>query len=295
MKSDIEHKEWLDEYPALKQITINNPFTVPEGYFEGSAQQMISYVRVGGYAPAFSKSFTTPDNYFDELNANISSRINIEDVVAKGRGFAVPENYFDDMAAQLNSRVTVEKAVNNPFAVPVDYFDDMQAQINSRLAIEDAINQSFAVPENYFENLQAQINSRIAVEEVLATPFTIPANYFTKLNRNIVNQTAGLEAIQRKGLVRKLISSAAFKYASAACFAMIVGAGIFITQINSPKATHDRSYLHKALSKVPNKDIQGYLQLHIDATDTKSIIDKADQEDVNVISTDDLKDYLSNN
>ncbi len=296
MKSDIENKEWLDEYPSLKQITLKNPFTVPEGYFGSLEERVISYVRVNEIAPPTSTPFAVPDNYFEKLSSNTLSRVNIlEAANADAKGFRVPENYFEDMASQLNSRIAISEAVEHPFAVPENYFDDLHAQVTSRVAIEGVLNTPFTVLENYFDDLHAQVTSRIAIEEALNTPFTIPENYFDKLNRRVLNQTVVLEAVQRKGLVRKLISSAAFKYASAACFAMIVGAGIFITQLNSPKAAHNRSYLHKALSKVPNNDIRGYLQLHIDATDTKSIIDKADEDNVNAISSDDLKDYLSNN
>lgn len=268
MKSDRENKEWLNEYPSLKQVVSNDPFTVPDGYFHGLEERIISCVRVSELVSPSSPNFTVPDNYFEELNNNILSRIAIEEVVsADDKSFTVPENYFEDMAAQISSRIAIDEAVNHPFTVPQGYFDDMHTQVTSRIAVNEALNM----------------------------PFTVPENYFNDLSRNILNQTAGLDTIQRRGIVRKLVSSAAFKYASAACFALIIGVGIFITQITS-KPADDRSDLHKALSEVSANDIEGYLQLHVDANDPKNApIDKTDKNDLNTISVDDLKDYLNNN
>ena len=266
MKSDIENREWLNEYPSLQQITQNNPFTVPEGYFYGLEGRIMSYTNINELTPSSASSFTVLENYFEELNDNIFARIAIEEVIDLDRhGFTVPEGYFTNMASEVKSQITVA----------------------------DSLNQPFTVPENYFEDLQTQITSRIAIDEAKTEPFAVPENYFSDLSRNILNQTAGLEAIKRKGLVRKLVSSAAFKYASAACFAFIVGAGIFITQINSPQATHNRSYLHKALSNVPDNDIKGYLQLRVNANDPKSTV--IDKNDLNSVTVDDFKDYLNNN
>ena len=33
MANDRKNKEWLDDYPSLKQVSKNNPFIVPDGYF----------------------------------------------------------------------------------------------------------------------------------------------------------------------------------------------------------------------------------------------------------------------
>ena len=34
MKSEIDNKEWLNEYMSLKQVNPDNPFAVPAGYFD---------------------------------------------------------------------------------------------------------------------------------------------------------------------------------------------------------------------------------------------------------------------
>ncbi|WCT13919.1 hypothetical protein [Mucilaginibacter jinjuensis] len=299
MTSDIDNKEWPDEYPSLKQVNPNNPFTVPGGYFNELEGRIMSVINLSELPS--SQPFAVPENYFEELSSNIVSRINIEEKIKTDeQNFTVPQNYFENMELQIKSRIAVEnalKADEQTFSVPQNYFEDMAEQIKSRIAIEESLKadeQNFTVPQNYFEDMATQITSRIAVEEALntQTPFTVPDNYFEKLNRNISNQVAGLEAANRRGVIRRLVSTAAFKYATAACFTLVVGTAIFIGEINSPSAKHNSSYLHKALSDIPANDIESYLQLHMDAGDTKSVINQADQGKTND-SNDDLTDYLS--
>jgi RNA polymerase sigma factor (sigma-70 family) len=48
MKSDMDSKEWLDDYPSLKQVIPNNPFTVPDGYFDELHQRAMSRAIIDG-------------------------------------------------------------------------------------------------------------------------------------------------------------------------------------------------------------------------------------------------------
>src|ERR1700759_4413500 len=98
MKSDMDNREWLDDYSALKQVNPNNPFTVPSGYFDELEQQITSYIHLEQLKPD-KEGFTVPDNYFDDMGANIQSRIAIEEMAGEGDGFAVPENYFDELSS----------------------------------------------------------------------------------------------------------------------------------------------------------------------------------------------------
>ena len=160
-----------------------------------------------------------------------------------GDGLVVPENYFEELASRIQSRIFVEDALN----------------------IEET---GFVVPDNYFDNLGQQINSRIFVEEALADTaeqFAVPNDYFNQLNKNILNKT-----VNRKGVVRKLFASTAIKYATAAaCFALVIGGGILLTELSNPADAHKNSFLHKQLSNVPLDDIKAYLQVNVDAGDTQ--------------------------
>ncbi len=245
----MENKDWLDDYPALKQVSKTNPFTVPAGYFDDLGDRIVSYKNLDELKNKGALGgFTVPENYFEELAANIQSRINIESALnTDNTGFTIPENYFEDLAGNIQSRINIEDALNN----------------------KDA---GFTVPEGYFDNLDQQIQSRIFVEEALndhAEGFTIPHDYFNKLNKDILNKTVNLESAKNKGIVRKLFASAAFKYATAACFALAIGGGIIITQLNNPVDAHKNSFLHKQLANLPVDDIKNYLQLNVDAGDTQ--------------------------
>ena len=253
----MEDKEWLDDSMSLKQVSPNNPFTVPAGYFDELEQRITSRIHLDELKAGGPEGFTVPENYFDELSANIQSRIAIEEFAdAEEHGFAVPENYFDELSANIQSRVAIEEIVN-------------------------ADEHAFTVPENYFDNLQAQINARIAVEEELGETeehFTVPADYFNKLNESILNKTVNHDqdiVKRKKGIVRKMFASGAFKYAAAACFALVIGTGIFIKQITDPTAEHNSSFLHQQISTLPVSDIQSYLQQDVDANDTQhAVIDE---------------------
>lgn len=221
MKSDMENKDWINDYKALKSINPVNAFTVPEGYF-------------------------------DNLESRIIAAQNLAALKSNGPvgGFAVPENYFDELAGNIQSRIAIEAVA----------------------AIEGT---GFALPEGYFNNLTQQIKSRIYVEEILSATgevFTAPQGYFTSLNESILNKTTNTYDAKRNGAVRKLFASTAFKYATAACFAVFLSAGILLSELTSSANEHKNSFLHKQLSTVPADEIKNYLQLNVDAGDTQQTV-----------------------
>jgi len=304
-----------DRIASLKNSTAvneNNPnagFTVPEGYFDELSANLKSRIAIDVALPGADDGFTIPEGYFDELAANIQSRIAIEETVGNAEeGFAVPGGYFDELSANIQSRIAVEEALvgaDNGFAVPEGYFNDLSANIQSRIAIEEAladVQEGFAVPEGYFEALSANIQSRIAVEEAFVgadNGFAVPEGYFEMLNESILAKTvnAGQEATvvpinRNRGLVRRMVRSTVFKYATAACFAVAIGGGILLFQSPSPSAdsAHKNSFLHKQLSDVPVNDIKSYLDLNVDAGDTQQTVAS---EGTNVDDAD-LKNALKN-
>jgi hypothetical protein len=293
MKSEEENKEWLNEYMSLKQVNPQNPFTVPSGYFNAFEERISSaiFLEMLKEENALHRGFTVPENYFDELSGNIQSRIAVEEALnGANTGFKVPENYFDTLQQQIESRITVEKVLAKKpeaFSMPDDYFATLQQQIQSRIAVEEVLAkkpEAFSVPDDYFATLQQQIQSRIAVEEVLSEKtqaFSVPETYFDELNKNIISKTTGTEQ-KRSALVRRLYTSVAFKYATAACIILMVGAGFFIkkTEAPTPVEVHKSSYLHTELKEIPDADIENYLDLHLDASDTQTLIENADTEDL---------------
>lgn len=248
----MEHTNWINAYLTLKKVNPVNPFTVPEGYFDSLGERIVS-------------------------NKNLEE---LKDSESSG-GFSVPGNYFDDLASNIQSRINIEAVVNNEesgFALPEAYFTNLEQQIQSRINIEAAVNKeenSFAVPEGYFTNLEQQIQSRIFIEETLnkeAEHFTVPESYFNKLNADILNKTVYAGNPNRGAVVRRLFASTAFKYATAACFAIFLGAGILLSELSSANSDHKHTYLHKQLSGISVEDIKDYLQLNVDAGETQQTV-----------------------
>lgn len=308
MKSDMGHKEWLDEYPALKQVAEKQAFTVPNGYFSELENKITSAIKLEELKS--EKGFTVPKNYFDELNSNIQSRINIEEFVNNtatghitpvdyfeelsgniegritisefetGKGLTVPENYFDELSSNIQSRINIgEFEEGKGLTVPDNYFDELSSNIQSRINIDAFVNTEVpghAVPD-YFMNLENQITSRIFVEETLnknEEEFVVPAGYFESLNKAILDKTTKQEKEERRSLVRKMFAYNAVKYAAAACLALVIGTGVLIGNLTNPRiaADHDHTFLHKQLSSVSTGDIQTYLQDEVDPSETQHIV-----------------------
>jgi hypothetical protein len=273
MKSDMENNEWADEEMSLERFSKETPFTVPSGYFEEAGQRILSLIKLNGLkSDDMAQGFAVPENYFDELNANIQARINIEAIAGTDeKGFAVPDGYFEQLTNNIQSRINIEAAANTA-------------------------DTGFTVPQGYFENLQQQITSRIAVEEMMEanTPeFAVPDNYFEKLNQDILNKTVNKEVVIRKTIVRKLWASNTFKYATAACLALIIGAGAFLREAQQP-VTHTQTLLHKQVSNIPVDEIKDYLELNIDANDTRGLMDNDKQINTDALDAD-LQDYTDIN
>jgi hypothetical protein len=282
MASDIEKKEWLNDYPQLKQVSTKNPFTLPDGYFEGLDERITSAIKLDELkSSSRTEGFTVPENYFEELSNNIQSRIAVEEALdITATGLTVPENYFENLSSNIQSRIVVEEALNseeNNFSVPANYFEELSNNIQSRIAVEELLNteeNNFTVPANYFDELNSKIQSRLVIEEALvnaADTLTVPEGYFNKLNKDILNKTVNQDIVKRKSVVIRMISSAAFKYATAACFLLMIGTGVFL-QMQSPESIHDRSFLHKELSAIPVSDIQDYLEENVDGGDTQHTV-----------------------
>lgn len=285
MARDIENKEWLNDYDRLKQVSKTNPFTVPDGYFDELSDRIKSVVRLDEMKNSISSTgFSVPENYFENLAANIQSRIAVEEMLdTQNTGLAVPRNYFDELSSNIQSRIAIEQAMTgseDSLTVPEGYFEHLSSNIQARIAVEEMLAEDagHTVPEGYFEQLSNNIQSRIAVEAAMTdaeNTFTVPEGYFNRLNSSILSQTVNAvnkgTVKRKKGAVIRMLSSGAFKYATAACVVAVIGAGAFM-QLESPEAIHDRSFLHKELSNVPMSDIQSYLQQNLDGTDTQHTV-----------------------
>lgn len=135
----------------LENSKIKAPFTVPEGYFSGLEDRLLSEIRISELS-----ELRTP---------------------------AVPEGYFENLEDQLLSLARISSL--KP-ATPEDYFDTLEKQILNRVKI-DGLKRP-AVKEGYFEGLEDRIMAEVRLEG-LQQP-SVPAGYFDTLEKDILDKTA---------------------------------------------------------------------------------------------------------
>ena len=119
-------------------------FSVPEGYFEGFAQQVLNRIKAG------SGSSADPDVLSPVLAQ--AGRVN---------PYAVPEGYFEGLSPIL--AIVKDK---NPYLVPTAYFDTLAAEITGKIAGQPELSGSLVAAG-------AGSNSRLEIaEEDSAQPKT---------------------------------------------------------------------------------------------------------------------------
>lgn len=155
MSDNTENKDWLNGFPALKAQSMENPFLVPDRFFEGQQERIHSAI------------------YAEELKQK-----------APFAGFTVPNGYFKNMQGQILSVIKLEEMrALNPTAVKSDaFFDEQQSVIAARIKINEyaALGSGFTVPDNYFERLTDRVNQKTGIKEVVQQPVGKVRNLFAR-------------------------------------------------------------------------------------------------------------------
>lgn len=102
-----ENNDWKKEAPLLAGLPANNPFSVPDGYFEGLGNQISNAIYLEGLKTEVKKTgFDIPENYFGELTEKINAAVFIEKLKSGSTndGFEVPANYFDQLHSNILSK-----------------------------------------------------------------------------------------------------------------------------------------------------------------------------------------------
>lgn len=132
--------------------------------------------------------------------------------------------------------------LHHSFSVPEGYFEHLPLQITNAIYLEKLKNKvagtDFSTPEGYFEKLREQINAEVINERLkviapLAEQNTaVPANYFEKLQANILSKTVDEQVKKQPAKIVRLWHSNILKYASAACFVILSGVGLYFYEQN---------------------------------------------------------------
>lgn len=115
MKTDVENNEWKAEAPYLASLQKENPFRVPEQYFNSLPDLINSSVYYEDLRDAIPASgFSVPAQYFSEAQLRITKAImnsmegeesDTDEVVTfqlpKSDGYAVPDLYFEKLQSRI--------------------------------------------------------------------------------------------------------------------------------------------------------------------------------------------------
>lgn len=141
MNENTENTDWLNDFSALKKHSSENPFLVPENYFEEQQERIHSAI------------------YVNDLKLNMPSE-----------GFTVPSGYFENMQQQVLSVIQLEaiRSVNEPLVKSNAFFDEQQSIIAARIKINEYAEHGsgFSVPDQYFAELTNRINKKTSIKEV---------------------------------------------------------------------------------------------------------------------------------
>jgi hypothetical protein len=119
MEQNLENNDWKTEAPLLAGLPVHNPFSVPEGYFDGLGGQISNAVYLEGLKTAVTESgFTVPEDYMEGLTDHITAAIAVDrlketvfnEAKVANEGFAVPANYFEQLQAGILAKTAAESA-----------------------------------------------------------------------------------------------------------------------------------------------------------------------------------------
>ncbi|MES2419488.1 MAG: hypothetical protein V4541_14980 [Bacteroidota bacterium] len=109
MNKKADNREWEKEAPVLAGLPKSMPFRVPDNYFNQLTAQIENAVFLTGLTIKEKQGFKVPVNYFEELKQQIESKVATDqiNVLVKGDGFTTPANYFEQLKTDiLNKTIT---------------------------------------------------------------------------------------------------------------------------------------------------------------------------------------------
>lgn len=119
MKADEENNEWKAEAPHLANLPVENPFLVPENYFDTLPDAITNSIYVSGLKDVDAGSgYSVPDQYFSSLKDRILAQTIEEEFNAEGvlknlpssTGFNTPDQYFQKLQSKILAQTTEEAA-----------------------------------------------------------------------------------------------------------------------------------------------------------------------------------------
>lgn len=291
--------------PALAGLTPQTPYTVPAGYFEGLADQLLQRVKATGgeeipavLQQANKPTYEVPQGYFEGLATAILNRIKNEAEetsasllsIKNNDTYQVPANYFDSLPDIILQRAKAEEAGSvkeeleilspllsgigkkNPFSTPAGYFGELTENVVAGAKAIDFVNEEL-------ENLSPLMNSLKAVNV-----YEAPAGYFEQLPQQVLSKA---KSQQPAKVVSMSFARKVMRYATAAVVAgvIFVGAWMYFGGSKTPPTL----VAEKAVKTISDSSLLNYIESQeLDLPEATATL-----ADNNEISENDMKDMFS--
>jgi len=193
-----------------------------------------------------------------------------------------------------------------PYAVPDGYFNGMVYNISYLPFAPDPLidfgkEMPYELSAGYFTAFQQHLIARIGKEEETTLPktmmpFVAPANYFDNLPAQILRKAKQTDQPVKKTKTISLATEIWKQVRWAAAAILILGIGLGSLKIyTTPQPLSPET----ALSKLPETEINAYVDQHIDDFDTDMIADNLSVSDLNILTQQlddkEISEYLQEN
>ena len=253
--------------PVLANIGREVPYTVPAGYFDSLAGNMLLKINEekteNGSLPNISKTpvYEVPAGYFDSLAGNILNRV-------KAAAAASPAEELAFLSPVLSR---LEK--KSPFSTPEGYFTDLSDNVVSGVQAIKFVNEEL-------ENL-----SPLMVSLKETSIYQVPPRYFEQLPAEILSKVKK----QPAKVVSMTFTKRVVRYAAAAAIAGAIAVGGWMYFDGRSGGTSATDPVETGLAAVPDQEMESFL-----ADNTVALADAGTVVANDGISESDTKDLFAN-
>lgn len=263
MENRTEIQEELQTLsPLLAGMDKVNVFTVPGGYFESIAPDVLACIHEGeNNLPSVQNALGVPYGYFDSLAGSILDKIK------------TLENVDEELKSL--SPVVASISKENVFTVPNGYFDSLSSSVLNKVnAVENADDELKSI-------------STVVASASKENVFEVPQGYFEQLPQSILQKVkpAGAKVVQMQR------SKSILRYAAAAVITGVMALGVYkfantpvnqSSNINNPVIASldpsiekgksmDETAFNNALDNLSEEAITQYLVKNGDETDIAAL------------------------
>ena len=263
--------ELKDISPFVAAIGNQLPYTVPQGYFDGFAVQLLLRIAIeekAGIDPVLNINkdnvYQAPQGYFDSLAGNILNRIKAQET----------DSAKEEL--ELLSPLLGQIGKKNPFTPPDGYFNEFSDNIVAGVKAVAFVNQEL---ENLSPTMLSLKNKQV---------YEVPDGYFDTTIAAIFDKIKQPPAkVIKIGFGKKIM-----RYAAAAVVVGIIAISTYVIsskpgKIAGPVTSIKPAWDSAVVAKIPDQEMESFLNAN-----TGSLADVSTVDD-NTFNQNDIKDLLA--